>query len=70
MKPLTIKELAEISAKAVELGYGECIVQVSDDEECNGYHELYERKCYKGGAFTYLNEKTHEHETKGTIVFR
>lgn len=41
MRPLTVKELAELLNQAVKQDKGDYIVLVSDDEECNGYHELW-----------------------------
>ena len=48
MKPVTIKEMAAIMSKAVKDGYGDCVLLVSDDEEANGYHALFEGKCRLG----------------------
>ena len=43
LKPITVRELKELLDIAVEAGYGNDLVQVSDDEEVNGYHFLYSR---------------------------
>lgn len=51
MKPLTVKELLVVLEDAVNKGYGDYVVQVSDDEECNGYHELWYTCFEKGGKF-------------------
>lgn len=49
MRPVTVKELAELLNKAVREDKGDYIVLVSDDEECNGFHELWEKKTYTQG---------------------
>ena len=41
MRPVSVKELAELLNQAVKQDKGDYIVLVSDDEECNGYHELW-----------------------------
>ena len=43
MRPVSVKELAELLNKAVAENKGDYIVLVSDDEECNGYHELWDK---------------------------
>lgn len=41
--PITVRQLKELLDIAVEAGYGNDLVQVSNDEEVNGYHFLYSR---------------------------
>ena len=41
LKPITVSELKELLDIAIEAGYGNDLVQVSNDEEVNGYHFLY-----------------------------
>ena len=41
LKPITVSELKELLDIAIEAGYGNDLVQVSNDEEANGYHFLY-----------------------------
>ena len=41
LKPITVSELKELLDVAIETGYGNDLVQVSNDEEVNGYHFLY-----------------------------
>lgn len=41
LKPITVSELKELLDMAIEAGYGNDLVQVSNDEEVNGYHFLY-----------------------------
>lgn len=43
LKPITVSELKELLDIAIEAGYGNDLVQVSNDEEVNGYHFLYSR---------------------------
>lgn len=49
LKPVTVKELSELLNKAVEAGYGNDLVQVSNDEEVSGYHFLYSRNFGSNG---------------------
>lgn len=56
MKPITIKELAKTLNKAVKEGYGDYFISVSDDEEQNGFHNLWENKLYLGEDFEYLDK--------------
>lgn len=55
MKPLTIKELAATLQKAVKEGYGDYFISVSNDEEQNGFHELWENQLYVGTEIEYLD---------------
>lgn len=48
MRPLTVKELAELLNKAVAENKGDYIVLVSNDEECNGYHVLWAQEFQQG----------------------
>ena len=41
LKPITVSELKELLDIAVEAGYGNDLVKVSDDEYVTGYHFLY-----------------------------
>ena len=43
MRPVSVKELAELLNRAVAENKGDYVVLVSDDEECNGYHELWDK---------------------------
>ena len=56
MKPLTVNELSALLEKAIKFGYGDRIVCVSDDEECNGYHCLYHRNFGSGEEIPYLDK--------------
>lgn len=40
-KPITVRELKELLDIAVKDGYGNDLVQVSDDDDATGYHFLY-----------------------------
>jgi hypothetical protein len=42
-KPITVRELKELLDIAVKDGYGNDLVQVSDDDNVTGYHFLYSR---------------------------
>ena len=48
MRPVSVKELAELLNKVVAENKGDYIVLVSDDEECNGYHELWTQEFRQG----------------------
>ena len=48
MRPLTVKELAELLNRAVAENKEDYIVLVSNDEECNGYHELWKKEFRQG----------------------
>ena len=68
MKPKTVNEVIEKLLKLKQRGYGEHILLVSDDEECNGYHELYGLfNCEEGRPLRFLNEHTNRFETGQTI---
>lgn len=41
LNPITVKELKDLLDKAIELGYGDDFVQVSDNSEASGYHFIY-----------------------------
>ena len=41
MKSKTVNEVIAELQRLKKRGYGEHILLVSNDEECNGYHELY-----------------------------
>ena len=43
MRPVLVTALAELRNKAVCEDKGDYVVLVSDDEECNGYHELWDK---------------------------
>jgi hypothetical protein len=47
--PITVKELKELLDIAVEAGYGNDLVQVSDNEEVTGYHFLYSHNFGSNG---------------------
>lgn len=63
MRPVSVKELAELLNRAVAENKGDYIVLVSDDEECNGYHELWtpvfrqgeDVQFYEGGELKLRN---------------
>ncbi len=48
MRPVSVKELAELLNRAVAENKGDYIVLVSNDEECNGYHELWAQEFQQG----------------------
>lgn len=48
-KPITVRELKELLDIAVKDGYGNDLVQVSNDEEVSGYHFLYSRNFGSNG---------------------
>ncbi|MDE6947578.1 MAG: hypothetical protein K2P14_10395 [Anaeroplasmataceae bacterium] len=40
-KPLTVKDLLKCCQIAIENGYEDCSIMISDDNEGNGYHYLW-----------------------------
>lgn len=68
MKPKTVNEVVEELRKLQARGFGEHILQVSDDEECNGYHSLFGWSIAEGEKITYLNEETHKMETSPSVL--
>jgi hypothetical protein len=56
LKPITVSELKELLDVAVEAGYGNDLVQVSDNEEVTGYHFLYSHNFgFDGCNILYLD---------------
>lgn len=68
MKPLTVNELSALLEKAIKFGYGDRIVCVSDDEECNGYHCLYRRNFGSGDEIQYLDNKDGKIKYENSII--
>ena len=68
MKPLTVNELSSLLEKAIKFGYGDRIVCVSDDEECNGYHCLYSRNFGGGDEIQYLDHKDGKIKYENSII--
>ena len=68
MKPYTLNELIERLNMMQERGCGQHIVMVSYDEECNGYHPLWDWACYEGEPYQYLNEETGKMEKAKTVL--
>lgn len=50
LKPITVSELKELLDIAVEAGYGNDLVRVSDDEDVTGYHFLYSHNFGSDGC--------------------
>ena len=69
MIPQTVSEVIERLQKLKEQGYGDHILLVSNDEECNGYHELYGHSEGLGEPLQYYNERTGGRCTTATILF-
>jgi hypothetical protein len=68
MTPVTVKELSELLNKLVKQGYGNYAVQVSDDDECNGFHCIWNKNSAMiGENVTYLDEKDNVKKEKETI---
>ena len=67
MKPKTVNEVIEELRKLQIRGFGEHILQVSNDEECNGYHSLLGWCIVEGDNITYLNEETNKMETRPSV---
>jgi hypothetical protein len=68
MRPVLVKELAHLLSLAVKEGYGDYVVQVSDDEECNGYHPIYQHNFGIGEDVRYLDEKTNEMRYRNSLI--
>jgi hypothetical protein len=69
MRPVSVKELAELLNKAIREGKGDCVVRVSNDEECNGYHELWNKLSVKEGEdIEYYNSETKSFVWYNTIL--
>lgn len=69
MRPVSVKELAELLNRAVKENKGDYIVLVSDDEECNGYHELWDKvNITQGEDFGFRDEYSGEWKLRNTIV--
>lgn len=49
LNPITVRELKELLDIAVEAGYGNDLVQVSNDEEVSGYHFLFSHNFGSNG---------------------
>lgn len=58
MKPVTINELNKILVNLIAQGYGERIVQVSNDEEQNGFHPIW-GEIHMGGDVEFI-ESVHK----------
>ncbi|MBR1525050.1 MAG: hypothetical protein IJ640_00120 [Prevotella sp.] len=71
MKPQTVTEMRKRMEELERQGYGDHILLISNDEECNGYHELYGQTEGTGPTFRYctsLNPKK-EFKQSPTILF-
>ena len=69
MRPVLVRELAELLNKAVREDKGDYVVLVNDDEECNGYHELWNKvKITQGKDVEFLDEKSGEWKLRNSIV--
>ena len=68
MRPVSVKELAELLNRAVAENKGDYIVLVSDDEECNGYHELWTKEFRQGEDVQFRDEKSGEWKLRNSIV--
>lgn len=49
MRPVLVKELAELLNKAIREGKGDCVVCVSNHKGCDGDHELWDKSSVKEG---------------------
>lgn len=71
MRPVSVKELAELLNKAVAENKGDYIVLVSDDEECNGYHELWDKvNITQGEDVQFRDDKSGEWKLRNTICLQ
>ena len=70
MRPVSVKELAELLNRAVAENKGDYIVLVSDDEECNGYHELWTKEFRQGEDVQFRDEKSGEWKLRNTICLQ
>lgn len=67
MKPKTVTEIRQLLQRLEAKGYSDRILLVSNDEECNGFHELYGDCSDYGTDFTFYNQYTRKRETLPTI---
>lgn len=42
MKAITVNKLKELCDNAIKLGLGDRAIMISQDDECNGYHYLWD----------------------------
>ena len=68
IKQIKVIELAALLDKALKFGYGDRAVRVSDDEECNGYHCLFNHNFGSGEDVEYLDEQDGKMKWKNTII--
>ena len=68
MKPKTVNELLEELTRLQKRGYGEYLVLVSDDEECNGYHPLYGDSNSEGGWMEFYDVCKEKNDKLPTIT--
>lgn len=69
MRPVSVKELAELLNKAIREDKGDYLVVVSDDDECNGTHALWEKKTYaQGEDYEFVENGTRK--IRNTIVLQ
>lgn len=68
MKPLTVKELASILDGEIKKGNGDFAVVVSDDDECNGYHCLWNFYGIEYGEPTTYVDKTGRHTIETILL--
>lgn len=66
MKPITVSELSKVLVNLITQGYGECIVQVSNDEEQNGFHPIW-GKIYLGEDIDFVESMHKQIDKKSSI---
>lgn len=69
MRPQTVSEVITKLQELEKQGYGDHILLVSDDEECNGYHELYGQSDGDGGEFHYYDDRKGYCTSSPSILF-
>ena len=68
MRPVSVKELAELLNKAIREDKGDYLVVVSNDDECNGTHALWEKTYAQGEDYEFVENGTRK--IRNTIVLQ
>lgn len=62
---ITVKELKRLCEIAIEQGQGEKVIQISDDDEGNGFHTLYYGFDLDGKNLKYAIQNDRVHDNRG-----
>lgn len=69
MRPRTVSEVIDRLRILEKNGYGDHLLLVSNDEECNGYHELYGNGDGEGEPMRYYDDRIRKIVVGKTIMF-